>query len=140
VPRASPLVDGVPMVTYAWGPERNPVTVAQYGLASYSLWVRYRDPGRWHHAVRVADWLVQTQTADGKWLYAFEFQPPGSDPLAPGTLDLFDSHQGRSYYNAVSKTFAPPSYDPIIRSMMLRQLTRMSGRPIFARYAAIWNG
>jgi hypothetical protein len=234
------IVGGVPMVDYPWGPERNPVTVVQWGLANYSLWAQYRDPGRWRHAVTVADWLVRNQTADGRWLYEFEFQPPGSDPLAPGwssalaqgqalsllervyhrsarprylralhravrpltrvveqgglarywdgslyfeeystpkpnyvlngdgqaliglyeaepldrqarrlfargtdglaqTLDLFDSHEGRSYYNAVSKTFAPPSYDPIIRQM-LRQLTRMTGRQIFARYAEIWNG
>ena len=234
------LVDGVPMVDYPWGPERNPVTSAQYGLAVYSLWVAYHDPGRLHQAVRVADWLVRTQAADGKWLFEFAFQPPGSDTLASGwssalaqgqavsllervyhwrprprylraihrslrplqrtveqgglarfwngnlyfeeystpqpnyvlngdgqaliglyeaepldpaarrlltrgadglahTLDLFDSHQGRSYYNAVSKTFPPPSYDVIIR-MMLRQLTRMTGRQIFAQYAGIWNG
>lgn len=233
------LVDGIPMVDYPWGPERNPVTSAQYGLACYSLWVQYHDPARLRQALRVADWLVQTQAASGKWLYAFAFQPPGSVQLAPGwssalaqgqavsllervyhshrrprylraihralrpleytvengglarywnghlyfeeystpqpnyvlngdgqaliglyeaeplgraartlfahgtdglahTLDLFDSHQGHSYYNAVSKTFPPPSYDPIIR-MMLRQLTRMTGRQIFARYASIWN-
>jgi hypothetical protein len=234
------LVDGVPMVDYPWGPERNPVTSAQYGLAVYSLWVRYHDPGRLNQATRVADWLVRTQTAEGKWLYQFPFQPPGSDTLPAGwssalaqgqavsllervyhrrprprylraihralrplqrtveqgglarywgrnlyfeeystpqpnyvlngdgqtliglseaepldpvagrlfrrataglanTIDIFDSHQGRSYYNAVSKTFPPPSYDVIIRQM-LRQLTRMTGREIFARYADIWNG
>jgi hypothetical protein len=62
----------------------------------------------------------------------------GADGLAK-TLYLFDSHQGLSYYNAVSKTFPPPSYNPIIRQM-LRQLTRMTGREVFAQYAAIWNG
>jgi heparosan-N-sulfate-glucuronate 5-epimerase len=234
------LVDGVPMVDYAWGPERNPVTSAQYGLAVYSLWATYHDPGRLNQATRVADWLVRTQTASGKWLYDFAFQPPGSPELAAGwssglaqgqavsllerayhrrprarylraihralrplertveqgglarywdgnlyfeeystpqpnyvmngdgqaliglyeaepldpaarrlftsgvaglahTLYLFDSHQGLSYYNAVSKTFAPPSYNPIIR-LMLRDLTRMTGRQIFAQYAEIWNG
>jgi len=234
------LVDGVPMVDYPWGPERNPVTAAQYGLAVYSLWFTYHDPGRLNQAARVADWLVRTQTASGKWLFEFPFQPPGStelpagwssalaqgqgisllervyhrrprprylraihralrplqraveqdglarswdgnlyfeeystpqpnyvmngdgqtlvglyeaEPLDPAarslfrrgadglakTLYLFDSHQGLSYYNAVSKTFPPPSYNPIIRQM-LRQLTRMTGREVFAQYAAIWNG
>jgi heparosan-N-sulfate-glucuronate 5-epimerase len=236
------LVGGVPMHQYSWGPERNPVTAAQYGLAVYSLWIAYRDPGRLKQAVRVADWLVRTQKRNGKWLYHFPVHPIGSNQMLPvgwssglaqgqaisllervyhqhsraryrraihralrplertvehgglarhwdgknlyfeeyptaepnfvlngdaqtliglyeaepldpvarrlfkagaaglaNTLHLFDSHQGRSYYCAASKTLAPENYSRLIRQI-LRALAPMTGRQIFARYAGIWNG
>jgi heparosan-N-sulfate-glucuronate 5-epimerase len=73
-----PLVRGVPMVDYGSFQARNPVTAAQYGLASWSLWRRYHDPPRVVAAIRVADWLLATQHPDGKWTYHFDYASPGT--------------------------------------------------------------
>ena len=76
-----PLVDGVPMVSYPWGPERNPVTVAQYGLSQWSLWRRGYGRARLRRAIHAADWLVSAQRRDGTWGYPFDFTSPGTDMM-----------------------------------------------------------
>jgi hypothetical protein len=77
------LVDGVPMVDYGTFKARNPVTTAQYGLANWSIWIRYHDRSRARTAVRVARWLLDDQRADGTWGYQFENRIPGTDLVLP---------------------------------------------------------
>ena len=60
------LIDGIPLVDYGAFVARNPVTAAQFGLANYSLWLRYHAAYRWRIARHVADWLAFTQRPDGK--------------------------------------------------------------------------
>jgi hypothetical protein len=62
-----PLVRGTPMVDYGTFRARNPVTTAQYGLASWSLWLHYRDRSRLGDAMRAARWLaaISAVTAPG---------------------------------------------------------------------------
>ena len=96
------LVDGIPLVDYGSFKARNPVTSAQYGLANYSLWLRYHDHLRWVVARRVANWLVRTQRHDGKWVYSFSFQPPGAgEPLARGWSSSLAQAQGLSLLERV---------------------------------------
>lgn len=79
------LVDGVPYVGYDSFKAFNPVTVAQYGLAQWSLWWRHRDRGRLVKARRAAAWLLKRQRARGDWTYSFAWRAAGaSTPLAPG--------------------------------------------------------
>jgi hypothetical protein len=73
-----PLPGGVPMVDYGTFRARNPVTSAQYGLASWSLWKRYGDRPRLRAALRVANWLLKTQRRSGKWVYRFDYASPGT--------------------------------------------------------------
>jgi D-glucuronyl C5-epimerase C-terminus len=70
---------GVPLVNYSFGRAYNPTTTAQYGLASWTLGRLYNDRRRIRTALRMADWLVQTQQrSTGKWLYRFELEAPGA--------------------------------------------------------------
>jgi hypothetical protein len=78
-----PLPGGVPMVDYGTFEARNPVTSAQYGLASWSLWRRYGERPRLRAALRVADWLVRTQRPSGKWVYRFDYASPGTTMALP---------------------------------------------------------
>lgn len=97
-----PLVNGIPMVDYGTYTARNPVTAAQYGLASYSLWIRYHDGFRWAAAKRVADWLVRTQHKNGEWEYAFPEPAPGSSQvLAPGWASALAQGQALSLLGRV---------------------------------------
>ena len=73
-----PVRDGVPLVDYGSFRAANPVTAAQYGLASWSLWMRYGDRPRLRAALRVADWLVRTQRRSGEWTYEFDYTSPGT--------------------------------------------------------------
>jgi D-glucuronyl C5-epimerase C-terminus len=64
------MVRGIPEVTYEGRLQQNPVTVAQWGLASYSRGSR-RD------LLVAADWLVRHQERDGSWVYRFDYDSPG---------------------------------------------------------------
>lgn len=61
----------------------------------------------------------------------------GVDSLA-GTLQLWDSGHGYSYYSLAQRAPAPPSYNELIR-VELRILTSVSKQPSFARYANLWS-
>jgi hypothetical protein len=74
-----PLLGGTPIVDYGSFRARNPVTTSQYGLASWSLWVRYGHRSRLRDAMRAARWLVRHQHRDGTWRYAFRYRVPGTD-------------------------------------------------------------
>jgi heparosan-N-sulfate-glucuronate 5-epimerase len=96
------LIDGIPLVNYGTFVARNPVTAAQYGLANYSLWLRYGAAYRWQIARHVADWLLFTQSPDGRWLYQFPFLPAGSSQtLAPGWASSLAQAQALSLLGRV---------------------------------------
>lgn len=76
-----PLVSGLPMVPYDWGPQRNPTTLSQYGLANWSIWVRYHDARRLRVAKRVGRWLLRHQTDSGGWEYRFDCPVPGTNMI-----------------------------------------------------------
>jgi heparosan-N-sulfate-glucuronate 5-epimerase len=106
-----PLVDGIPMVNYGTFQARNPVTSAQYGLANYSLWIRYGDHFRWLNARRVADWLVRTQHHNGEWEYSFPEPAPGStETLAPGWGSALAQGQAMSLLERVYRRTHKASY------------------------------
>ena len=130
-----PLVDGIPMVNYGTFRARNPVTSAQYGLANYSLWVRYHDHYRWLTARHVAGWLVRTQHRNGEWEYSFFEPAPGStETLAPGwgsalaqgqALSLLErvyrvTHK-RSYLRAIERALRPLR-TPVAKGGLSRRL------------------
>jgi heparosan-N-sulfate-glucuronate 5-epimerase len=115
------LIHGIPMVDYGTHRDRNPVTSAQYGLASWSLWIRYHDRWRLRAALRVADWLVHTQRTTGKWVYTFPYMGPGStmplpvpwgSALAQGqAISLlrraYQHRQGAVYLRAARRALGP---------------------------------
>ena len=106
-----PLVDGIPMVNYGTFRARNPVTSAQYGLAAYSLWLRYGDHYRWLTAIHVADWLVRTQHRSGEWEYSFPEPVPGStETLAKGWGSALAQGQAMSLLERVYRRTHKAAY------------------------------
>ena len=106
-----PLVGGIPLVNYGTFKARNPVTSAQYGLANYSLWLRYHDHYRWLNARHVAEWLVRTQYPNGKWEYSFYEPAPGStETLAPGWGSALAQGQAMSLLERVYRLTHKASY------------------------------
>jgi hypothetical protein len=95
------LVRGVPLVDYGTFKARNPVTTAQYGLANFSLWLRYGDRFRWSAAERAARWLVNTQTDRGAWLYRFPLDAPGGGPLPVPWMSALAQGQAMSLLGRV---------------------------------------
>lgn len=111
------LVQGVPMVDYGTFKARNPVTAAQYGLASYSLWLHYHDAYRLAAAVRVANWLIRTQHKNGKWVYSFPEPAPGSsEVLAPGWASALAQGQALSLLERIYRETHNAKYLRVIRS------------------------
>lgn len=55
----------------------NPVTIEQYGLQQHDYFVNTGKPEHLINATIQADWLVANQTAEGKWLYQFDFTVGG---------------------------------------------------------------
>jgi hypothetical protein len=75
---------GVPLVDYSFGRAYNPTTTSQYGLANWTLGLRYHSRARIRVALRMADWLVRTQERpSGKWLYRFALPAPGAGEELP---------------------------------------------------------
>ncbi|MBN2031004.1 hypothetical protein JW824_12265 [bacterium] len=65
--------DGVPVVDYGEdvGRQENPVTIAQYGLDNWELYLQTQD-GKYIDVLLIqSDWLVDHQE-NGKWAYNFE--------------------------------------------------------------------
>lgn len=62
--------DGVPVVKYGSVWKNNPTTVAQWGLWSLRV-------GNRADAVRAAEWLLERQQPDGRWLYRIRFVSEG---------------------------------------------------------------
>ena len=138
------LIDGIPLVNYGSFVARNPVTSAQYGLASWSLWRRYHDASRLRVARHVANWLVFVQRGDGKWTYEFPETPPGSSQtLGPGWSSSLAQAQALSLLERVYSVTHDPSYlraienglVPLERSVAHGGLThQFRGRIIFEEY------
>ncbi|MCJ7811696.1 D-glucuronyl C5-epimerase family protein, partial [bacterium] len=65
--------DGVPIVDYQGdiGRQINPVTIAQYGLDNWELYLQTQDEKYVDILLLQADWLVEHQEA-GEWLYDFD--------------------------------------------------------------------
>ena len=78
-----PMVDGLPMMPFGGGLVRNPTTIAQFGLVRWSHWLRDGQRRKLRAARRAADWLVDTQRRDGRWLYGFAINAPGTDMRLP---------------------------------------------------------
>lgn len=94
-----PLVDGVPFVDYQlFGfSAYNPVTIDQFGLISYSLWIRYGEPSRLSAAENAAGWLVTHQLPNGTWPYSFPWTPAGgTETLEPGWTSALAQGQALS--------------------------------------------
>jgi hypothetical protein len=100
-----PMAGGVPLVAYPWGLERNPVTVAQYGLSEWSLWRRGYGRARLRRALRAANWLLSAQRQDGTWAYDFDFAAPGTDMvLRSGWASAMAQGQAMSLLTRVYRT------------------------------------
>jgi putative cell wall-binding protein len=69
---------GIPVTPVHGVPQYNPVTIAQYGLAHQGRWISSHDAADRATMIQMADWLVDHQTSDGRWLYTFAF---GSQPV-----------------------------------------------------------
>jgi heparosan-N-sulfate-glucuronate 5-epimerase len=69
---------GIPVVRYRTGTYHNSVTVAHWGLQNYDWWMlgrrTERDPAPLQIALRMADYLVRSQSFDGAWYYAFPYR------------------------------------------------------------------
>ncbi len=80
------LRDGVPLAYYPGsGYQQNPVTVAQYGLAAYSRFLRTDARSDRASALRASTWLVANQGRDGQWTYHFSFTFDGATVQSPWT-------------------------------------------------------
>jgi heparosan-N-sulfate-glucuronate 5-epimerase len=136
--------DGVPLVDYPGGPEHNPVTTAQYGLAQWTIGLRHRRPGRVRIAIRMADWLVRTQRhPSGKWLYRFDYRVPGAGVLpAPWASALAQgqaisllrrayARTGKARYLSAARRALRPLRRPVSEGGLLR---RWRGSPSFEEY------
>ena len=122
-----PLVDGIPMVDYGTFRARNPVTSAQYGLANYSLWLRYGDHYRWLITRHVADWLVRTQHSNGEWEYSFPEPVPGStETLAKGWGSALAQGQAMSLLERVYRRTHKASYLTAIKRGLKPLQTQVS--------------
>ncbi len=68
-------LDGVPVVDYQGdiGRQVNPVTVAQYGLDNWELYLQTQDEKYVDVLLSQSDWLVEHQEA-GKWTYNFDLK------------------------------------------------------------------
>ncbi len=138
------LIDGVPLVHYGTFVARNPVTAAQYGLANYSLWIRYHDRRRLRIARHVANWLLFTQQRSGKWVYQFKELVPGStQTLAPGWDSALAQGQAISLLERVYRVTHDQAYltgitralRPLNRSVAASGLDHwFHGRIIFEEY------
>lgn len=120
------LKAGIPVVEYPWGigQQQNPVTTAQYGLANWSLWWRYRDQKRLVAAKRAADWLVYTQRSTGKWTYKFPWPAAGQYAwLKAGWSSALAQGQALSLLGRAYRRWRNPMYLRAIRRG-LRPLTR----------------
>ncbi len=105
------LVKGIPLVGYGSSYAYNPVTIDQFGLISYSLWVRYHEPSRLSAAENAAGWLILHQHPNGTWTYSFPWKPAGSpETLEPGwtsalaqgqALSLLERMYSRSHKKAI---------------------------------------
>jgi hypothetical protein len=139
--------DGVPLVDYPTGPEHNPVTTAQYGLAQWTIGLRHDQPKRIRIAVRMADWLVRTQQrGSGKWLYRFDYRAPGAgllpapwaSALAQGqALSLlrraYHRTHARRYLEAARRALRPLQVR-VTRGGLLR---RWKDRPFYEEYPTV---
>jgi putative cell wall-binding protein len=106
--------DGIPMVSFNGVLEYNPVTIAQYGLAYQARWIASHAADDRTTMVQMADWLVDHQKTDGRWLYTFPF---GSQPVpwwsgmaqGQGTSLLLRTYQATgddAYLDAARRAFA----------------------------------
>lgn len=68
--------DGVPWVKYDGAPEKNAVTVIQWGLERHAK-------GDNAAAIRAAEWLVDNQCVDGTWRYGFDYYVESADTTLP---------------------------------------------------------
>jgi len=64
---------GIPLVDYGneTGLQYNPVTIAQYGLDNYELFLQTQDTYYLDGFLKQADWLLMNQE-EGKWYYRFD--------------------------------------------------------------------
>lgn len=128
------LIDGIPLVNYGSFVARNPVTAAQYGLANYSIWLHYGDRYRFQTARHVADWLIFTQRSDGKWVYRFPEQAPGSETLlASGWGSALAQAQALSLLERVYRHSHDKAYLKAIERGIV-PLTRSVAQGGFSRY------
>lgn len=65
----------IPIVDYGdeTGQQYNPVTIAQFGLESFELYLQTKDKKYYHSFLDVANWLSNNQF-EGRWLYNFEIE------------------------------------------------------------------
>jgi heparosan-N-sulfate-glucuronate 5-epimerase len=78
--------DGVPERYYpGLGWQRNPLTVAQWGLTEFARYVTEDQPGQREAFLTASDWLVSNQRPDGTWTYDFEWFS-GIVMLQPGWI------------------------------------------------------
>jgi hypothetical protein len=102
------------MVSFNGVLEYNPVTIAQYGLAYQARWIASHAADDRTTMVRMADWLVDHQKTDGRWLYTFAFgsQPvPWWSGMAQGQgisllLRTYQATGDEAYLDAARRAFA----------------------------------
>jgi len=84
---------GVVLASYGGGlgQQYNPTTIAQIALAYYGRWLSDTDPDKAaadrKSFLAQTDWLIAHQSADGRWLYSFEWgsqQVPWWSAIAEG--------------------------------------------------------
>lgn len=71
--------DGIPLVDYGpgIGVATNPVTTCQVALSRWGAWCREGNQSELQEFRKLADFLVETQEFDGKWLYNVELKHRG---------------------------------------------------------------
>jgi len=78
--------DGVPFVVYndpQIGMQYNPTTIAQWGLAEFSRYIKTSDKKYLVSATKSGDWLLRNQLLDGTWAnnFVIDRQINGYQPL-----------------------------------------------------------
>lgn len=126
---------GVPLVSYADGERRNPVTTAQYGLIEWTRWVRFKRPKSLRIVLRQADWLVRSQDASGAWTFGFSYYAPGTSLLlskgwrsglaqgqAMSLLVRAYAQTDKPRYLRAARRALRPMRTPVVRGGVRRQL------------------
>ena len=113
---------GIPLLDYRGylGLQKNPIAIAQYGLANYNRWAIDADEGRREKFVRVADWLrdslrdnshgIPVWMHDFDWEYRATLKAPWYSGLAQGQgisllVRAAEATGERSYFRAAERAF-----------------------------------
>jgi hypothetical protein len=140
---------GIPVVRYQFGTYHNVVTIAHWGLQNYDWWVTERvdhDPRPLQVAVRMADYLVRSQSLDGAWYYTFPYRDDDVVLKAPWVsanaqgmaisllVRIYDRTGETRYLRAARRGLLP--YTRHYYDHGIRQLWR--GHPWYEEYPG-WN-